>query len=163
MISPTGAPGYDQYAIEEMTPIMAALGLLDDEGVSQVRDLISRAQLASHTAYTHEGAVADMLETAAAKLAADPKLDAGRITKVAADVAAQSAVDQLCTQVYQQAVREARAVAFSNIGQLAATLTAQFDDVRGEFTALVPELVGVRDDRAAIDTERSKNGSTCVA
>ncbi|MGC4964085.1 hypothetical protein [Gordonia sp. DT101] len=137
-----------------MTPVLHHLGLLTDDELDQVNAHLERADLASHTAYKAHTVTTASAETVAAKLAADPKVDAARILKATADIPAQSEIDAVCKALYESSVNAARKLAFANAVMLPHKLTEQFQRVCDEHAALLPELVGVRSDRDAIDTGR---------
>ncbi|WP_139765949.1 hypothetical protein [Gordonia sp. i37] len=105
--------------------------------------------MASRTAHEAAALTLAAATTAGTKLAADEKTDPVRILKAATDLPSQNAVDAVATTIYETCIRSARDLAFANAGQIAGTLTEQYEQISEEFHAL--DLGGVRSDRAAID------------
>ncbi|OPX06222.1 hypothetical protein B1964_28790 [Gordonia sp. i37] len=132
-----------------MAPVLNMLGLLADDDLDRVHTLIERAEMASRTAHEAAALTLAAATTAGTKLAADEKTDPVRILKAATDLPSQNAVDAVATTIYETCIRSARDLAFANAGQIAGTLTEQYEQISEEFHAL--DLGGVRSDRAAID------------
>ncbi|GAB26465.1 hypothetical protein GOPIP_104_00050 [Gordonia polyisoprenivorans NBRC 16320 = JCM 10675] len=148
-ISPSYFPGRDKRAIVTMSPVLHALGLLTDADLDRVHALIDRAEMASRTAYEAASLTLAAATTVGTKLAADDKVDSVRILKAATDLPSQNAVDAVATSIYETCIIAARDIAFANTGQIAGTLTEQYEQISDEFHTL--DLGGVRSDRAAID------------
>lgn len=148
-ISPSYFPGRDKRAITTMSPVLHMLGLLADDDLDRVNALIERAEMASRTAHDAASLTLAAATTVGAKLAADDKVDSVRILRAATDLPSQNAVDAVATAIYEECIRAARDLAFANAGQIAGTLTEQYEQISEEFHTL--DLGGVRSDRAAID------------
>lgn len=152
MFTPQEFPGRGRTAIKTMAPILNLLDLLSDDDLATVDAYLERAELAAATASALTGHNAQAARTIGVKLAADPKLDAAKLLKGAAELQQQAAVDAVAQTVYDEAVRAARTIAFARAGELPGAITERFDQIGEDFETLKPQLVGVRSDRDAIET-----------
>lgn len=135
--------------IQKNVPPLHALGLLTDDDVTRIDDLIRKAHDATAVKKNHDVLRRQAIADAARSVVTATDI-AAAISKASAKVPGDT-VPAIADAVHNAAIDAAAAIAFGRRGEIPAILTEHFDTVAAEALAAADELGHVRTAQAAID------------
>lgn len=139
-----------------LAPILHHLNLLTDDELAEVQRYTVVAESAEQAARAYElSRVAKAQEVAADLIETGSSVDEAMLTGAAKRLAPVDDIHFIAKNVYAEATRRARAVAFANVKDLPGVVTAIYEAIAAEVDQIAPALANVSSAQQAIE-----NGKT---